>query len=953
MFFSTGNAFNFEKVRVRMTVLLLAFLKNKIVFIFVFFSFLCSTTSGQCPGKDYFKQKINTISNSKDKNPEIQLKWLLQVKEEMNNCRYQKDSVYMYLLRRIGLVYFKQVKYDSAVYYTNQSIQIAKILLQNNKCLPLALVDNYYTLFYIAFNLEQEQNELNAIDSCITYFLRGNLGTDKALTVLQSKVEYFYNKGDYSQCINTAKLGEEIVQKSNHIEDSIGNIVFFVNYRANALYYGNELDSAKEILINKIVQFEKIGQSNQLGNIFSALGLINNEEGKYKEALYFLWKGFEKFAINKYGKGLAQNLVFIGRIEGVKLRNYDAGLKYLSTSLKYADAMDSSNVFTQKGNIYSLKNRFDSAQYFFQKAYNAVQPGMDENTLLQKSFQFPGYNQLQDLSDLATDKGDAYVRQYNFTHNNDFLKKAISVFKKNDLFLGKIRTEQKLQIASSLVWNKTARSLYEHAIDACYANKNIEDAFYFFEKSRAILLNDQVNEQRWKADSDIVKEATMKKLILEMEQKVATISDSSEENITLRKKLYVANQQYDLFINRFKSRNPVYYENYIDNSTLSISQLRKDILKDKKTLVEIFSGDSAVYVLTISGINQSIKKIDKKLYAGVANLFNAYISNPSLLNRDFKGWIKTSRQLYNLLFQNNIIADGRMIISPDGINFPFEALIISVEQEPDYFLNHYATSYTYSAKYLTNHFAANTNGGSTIFGMAPVKYNADMHLAPLSGSDNSLNKINDYFSNATNVVLEKATKSRFLQNFPDYSIIQLYTHASDSSDRNDPVIYFADSALYLSNLLLDRRPVTQLVVLSACETANGKFYEGEGIFSFNRGFAALGIPAAISNLWSVENESTYRITELFYKYLSKGLPTDVALQKAKLEFIEKSVSKEKKLPYYWAGAILTGKADILENKQPSLWLWISIAFIVLLGIVFLMRKILIKKKVIGNTELEN
>ena len=111
---------------------------------------------------------------------------------------------------------------------------------------------------------------------------------------------------------------------------------------------------------------------------------------------------------------------------------------------------------------------------------------------------------------------------------------------------------------------------------------------------------------------------------------------------------------------------------------------------------------------------------------------------------------------------------------------------------------------------------------------------------------------------------------------------------------NDPVIYFSDSALYLSSLIPDRKPVTQLVVLSACETANGKLYRGEGIFSFNRGFAALGIPAAISNLWSVDNESTYQITELFYKYLSQGLPTDIALQKAKLEFINTTVLPEKK-----------------------------------------------------------
>ena len=83
----------------------------------------------------------------------------------------------------------------------------------------------------------------------------------------------------------------------------------------------------------------------------------------------------------------------------------------------------------------------------------------------------------------------------------------------------------------------------------------------------------------------------------------------------------------------------------------------------------------------------------------------------------------------------------------------------------------------------------------------------------------------------------------------------------------------------------------------------------------------MGIPAAISNLWSVDNESTYQLTELFYKQLSKGLPTDIALQKAKLEFMQ-TASKEKSLPYYWAGPVLVGKTDIIELSKPLPWKWI-------------------------------
>ena len=125
----------------------------------------------------------------------------------------------------------------------------------------------------------------------------------------------------------------------------------------------------------------------------------------------------------------------------------------------------------------------------------------------------------------------------------------------------------------------------------------------------------------------------------------------------------------------------------------------------------------------------------------------------------------------------------------------------------------------------------------------------------------------------------------------------------------------------------------------------GKIYQGEGVFSFNRGFAALGIPAAITNLWSVDNESTYILTELFYKHLAKGLPTDVALQKAKLEFI-KNASREKSMPCYWAGPVLVGKTDIIELSKPFPWIW-TILFVITGGIVlFAVRRWAISKRMV-------
>jgi CHAT domain-containing protein len=210
-------------------------------------------------------------------------------------------------------------------------------------------------------------------------------------------------------------------------------------------------------------------------------------------------------------------------------------------------------------------------------------------------------------------------------------------------------------------------------------------------------------------------------------------------------------------------------------------------------------------------------------------------------------------------------------------------------------------------------------------GVAPIYYStASYSLSELAGSDQSLDKIGAHFRNKYSLIGSQASRNNFLQSFSSYRIIQIFTHSSDNSDKGEPVMYFSDSALYLSELIPPKKPVTRLIVLSACETGSGKIYKGEGIFSFNRGFAALGIPTAITNIWSVDDQATYQLSQLFYKWLSKGIPTDVALQKAILEFFQTG-SKERQLPYYWAAAILVGKTDsiLMESAFP----WKTVAFL--------------------------
>jgi CHAT domain-containing protein len=91
---------------------------------------------------------------------------------------------------------------------------------------------------------------------------------------------------------------------------------------------------------------------------------------------------------------------------------------------------------------------------------------------------------------------------------------------------------------------------------------------------------------------------------------------------------------------------------------------------------------------------------------------------------------------------------------------------------------------------------------------------------------------------------------------------------------------------------------TDLVVLSACETAKGELIKQEGIFGLQRAFRLAGVRSLLVSLWAVPDEQTKELMVAFYKYYLNDEPAAVALRKAQLD-----MAKNNK-PYNWAAFVL-------------------------------------------------
>jgi hypothetical protein len=371
------------------------------------------------------------------------------------------------------------------------------------------------------------------------------------------------------------------------------------------------------------------------------------------------------------------------------------------------------------------------------------------------------------------------------------------------------------------------------------------------------------------------------------------------------------------------------------------------VLKDHQALVEIFEGDSSVYVLSYSRKQLVMTRCNKPVYDMLVSEYMKGLSAPPQFTADIAKWQKVSATFYQLLFAEHGIPEGRIIISPDKKCFPFEALIIGIQGDrPKYFIEKFAVSYTYSARYLEETINEDETDFSPRFaGFAPVEFSSRSRLATLSGSDQSLDRIGSSFDQTKVFKGQNATRAQFMEGLSRNNIMLLYTHAAVNKSNGEPEIYFRDSVLTLNNMVLTAEPTIKIINLAACETALGKSYHGEGIFSFSRAFASYGIPASVANIWSVNDESTYRINELFYSYLSDGTPADLALQYAKLSIIN-NATRETSLPYYWAASILTGKSDIICKTNSYVFGLLSLGFCLCLVGLTRLTGILVSRKML-------
>ena len=296
------------------------------------------------------------------------------------------------------------------------------------------------------------------------------------------------------------------------------------------------------------------------------------------------------------------------------------------------------------------------------------------------------------------------------------------------------------------------------------------------------------------------------------------------------------------------------------------------------------------------------------------------------------GFRDTARRLYDLLLkpaQAQLRGKTDLVIAPDDKlwELPFQALLADNNR---YVLEKSAVSYAPSLTVLREMAKARGRGaensrasllafGNPALGKkeAPPATLArrDEKLDPLPEAEAEVKGLGRLYGAAHSKIYlgAQAREDRAKNEAGEFRVLHFATHGvlNDAApmyshlvlaqgDRNE------DGLLEAWELMrMDLR--ADLVVLSACETARGRFGAGEGMIGLSWAMFVAGAPATVVSQWKVESASTRELMLGFHQRLiasSRKPETKAeALRLAALKLMKNPATSH---PFYWAGFVLVG-----------------------------------------------
>lgn len=801
------------------------------------------------------------------------------------------DSLTFFPLLYCGSSYYTLQQFDSALYF----YQRAEAVIDKHPDMPESerLYNKIGTLYYEEGNFYQS---LNYFTKALSLLDTTNAANNFLLVNYYNNIAVTYKKlGRYQDALNTYRKLLKYNISRDGLMHNLATVYLDLQQPAEALKYLHAVRTT--------------GQ--QQYNNLAAAHLLND---RYDSAAIYLQKAF-----------------------GSRIHAFKSIVNGLS--------------WYYSGMLQEETKQYEKALNTYHHAIIELDPDFNDADLYGNPTQFQGLHSFGDLFNAIAAKARIARILYNTNKQPRLLELSLQTWE-TALLLARTVQQGYDADESRLFLNNNLQPASEEAAStalqlyqASPSRQRLEKIFELAEASKAAVLQIRIQQSSIESLPGMPAELlhqqkTQQVLLARLQVQYERTTDTAVLNHIQQQ---IRDAEISLSeVNRSLNNNEAYANARTATPDLKTADVQKSLPENMAMLSYYFIRDKwlafavtkdSLYLQLLPADENMIRLVETmRTELGTATLSASQFQLPSA--KLYKWLVQPLMPYLKDVTRINIIPDH------DLQYLPFEIL---QDEKGKTLQQQFAVSYNYSAAFANgdeNYKATAKQFGLAPFGGKRVSYKDNFAALPASAEEISSIK-------GDRLIDSQATKQAFTKNASSYSAIHLATHAAanDKQPENSFIAFFPSGndtsyKLYqpeIYNLDLQK---TQLVILSACETGHGQFVHGEGMMSLARAFSYAGCKSVITSLWKADDASTAYITKRLHHHLQEGKPKDVALQQAKLDYLnDESIADRLKTPTYWSHLVLIGDATPLYAYSNKLLIvgWI-IGGLLLIAIVIGIRR---------------
>lgn len=716
---------------------------------------------------------------------------------------------------------------------------------------------------------------------------------------------------------------------------NIGNLYYDLQEYENALKY-----------YRLSLEFSQFIEKEHQIKIFNNIGVIYRYLGRYKEALGYFEKALESLGQAKTAKvfdlGKEHIIIHLNRaVTFVKLGNPQKALDILqelptshdTKKYKYEIALTQSIRGIIEAKYFDkIPEAFDS----YEQAL-AVFKELDQHYDLAFSYHNLGllytwqkeyqkaieyFTESLELSEKIGDQETTWLAYYNlgnvYEKRSDFIQ-AIQNYRDSIRVIESIRSKLKIDdFKTSFIEDKI--QVYKALIHLLSERGEEEEAFNYLEraKSRALvdLLSNQKIQAREGIDERLIQEKEqaddrIRSLSKKLDKEYSKPGGKRKEAPRLIRELQQARQYYEHLLQEIQAEN-LEYASLIHVNPLTLREIQNlNLIPNQTAFLEYLILEDKILIFILTRENFHLEKVEVSQRRLQGTVFAFRID----IEKEMPGWQEKARWLYSKLIypaEPYLWEIDTLCIVPYGIlhYLPFGALIVNdgkevppeSESPPQILLKKYNLFYTPSSTVLQFAMKKRKSTQDRVLMFA----NPDQSLAYAEKEAEGIQK---HYPQAKLFAKSAATEGKVKELGGNYHLIHFATHGI--LDPVQPLF----SALVLADGFLEVHEIfneialdnSNLVTLSACNTALGKRTEGDEIIGLTRALMYAGVPSIVASLWAVDDQSTALLMERFYQNLKQeGKVKAKALKHSQISLFEDPKHQIFHHPYYWAAFELIG-----------------------------------------------